>query len=164
MALDCGTKSVTQLMGLGRLSWSMQLRAHSGHIQGGPAVRTPCWPAGSCRSSWGRGGRPLGTPPLACSQNVTICPGVRMFWHLVIKLYLSFCEFIFVYLTVGNISYDVLEPLAFQKYTGCPKKMQHSDFSLRSVLEVQFNFFTCVTESEFWARSIWAHYRYPFRI
>ena len=30
--------------------------------QGGPAVRTPCWPAGSRRSSWGREGRgrPIG--------------------------------------------------------------------------------------------------------
>ena len=59
-------------MGLGRLSWSMQLRAHSGHIQGGPAVRTPCWPAGSRRSSWGRGGRGRPSarwiPPLASSD------------------------------------------------------------------------------------------------
>ena len=29
---------------------------------------------------------------------------------------------------------------------------------------MRFNFSTCVPESEFWARSIWAHYRYPFRI
>ena len=40
--------------------------------QGGPAVRTPCWPAGSRRSSWGRGGqgRPSAwwTPPSASSD------------------------------------------------------------------------------------------------
>ena len=42
--------------------------------------------------------------------------------------------------------------------------MQYSDFLLKSVLEVRFNFFTCVSESEFRAHSIWAHYRYPFRI
>ena len=42
---------------------------------------------------------------------------------------------------------------------GVPKKMQHSDFLFRSVPEVQFNIFTCVSESEFRARSIWAHYR-----
>ena len=46
---------------------------------------------------------------------------------------------------------------------GVPKKMQHSDFSLRSVLEVRFNFFTYVSESEFRARSIWAHYRPPIQ-
>ena len=32
---------------------------------------------------------------------------------------------------------------------GVPKKMQHSDFLFRSVPEVQFNIFTCVSESEF---------------
>ena len=42
--------------------------------------------------------------------------------------------------------------------------MQDSDFLLKSVLEVRFNFSTCALESEFRARSIWAHYRYPFRI
>ena len=47
----------------------------------------------------------------------------------------------------------------YKHIQGVPKKMQHSNFPLRSVLEVQFNFFTCVSESEFWARSIWAHYR-----
>ena len=41
--------------------------------------------------------------------------------------------------------------------------MQHSDFLLRSVLEVRFNFFTYVSESEFQARSIWAHYRPPIQ-
>ena len=50
------------------------------------------------------------------------------------------------------------------KVQGVPKKMQHSDFPLRSVLEVQFNLFTCVPESEFRALSIWAHYRYLYRI
>ena len=44
------------------------------------------------------------------------------------------------------------------------QKMQHSDFSFRSVPEVQFNISTCVSESEFWACSNWAHYRYWFRI
>ena len=33
--------------------------------------------------------------------------------------------------------------------TGCPKKLQHSDFLFRSVPEVQFNISTCVSESEF---------------
>ena len=47
--------------------------------------------------------------------------------------------------------------------TGCPKKMQHSDFLFRSAPEVQFNIFTCVSESEFRARSIWAHYRPPIQ-
>ena len=35
------------------------------------------------------------------------------------------------------------------KLQGVPKKMQHSDFSFRSVPEVQFNISTCVSESEF---------------
>ena len=39
------------------------------------------------------------------------------------------------------------------KHTGCPKKMSHSDFSLKSVPEVRLYFFTCVSESEFRARS-----------
>ena len=43
------------------------------------------------------------------------------------------------------------------KPTGCPKKMQHSDFPLRFVLEIQFNLSTCVSESKFWVRSIWTH-------
>ena len=46
---------------------------------------------------------------------------------------------------------------------GVPKKMQHSDFLLRSVLEVRFNCFTYVSESEFQVRSIWAHYRPPIQ-
>ena len=44
------------------------------------------------------------------------------------------------------------------------QKMEDSDFLLKSVLEVRFQFSTCVSESEFRARSIWVHYRYPFRI
>ena len=44
--------------------------------------------------------------------------------------------------------------------TGCPKKMSHSILKLKSVVEVQFYFSTCVSESDF----IWAHFRYPFRI
>ena len=35
---------------------------------------------------------------------------------------------------------------------------------LKSVVEVRFYFSTCVSESEFRDRSIWAHFRYPFRI
>ena len=37
---------------------------------------------------------------------------------------------------------------------GDPKKMYHKDPDLKSVLEVQFYFSTCVLESEFWARFI----------
>ena len=37
---------------------------------------------------------------------------------------------------------------------GAPKKMSHSDFQLKSVPEVRLYFFTCVSESEFRARSI----------
>ena len=37
---------------------------------------------------------------------------------------------------------------------GVPKKMSHSDFYLKSVPEVRLYFFTCVSESEFQARSI----------
>ena len=37
---------------------------------------------------------------------------------------------------------------------GDPKKMYHKDSDLKSVLEVQFYFSTCVLESEFWARFI----------
>ena len=37
---------------------------------------------------------------------------------------------------------------------GAPKKMSHSDFLLKSAPEVQLYFFTCVSESEFRARSI----------
>ena len=47
---------------------------------------------------------------------------------------------------------------------GVPKKMQHSDFPLKSVIEVQFNVSTCVLESEFRARYIWVHYRHRFRM
>ena len=47
---------------------------------------------------------------------------------------------------------------------GVPKKMSHSVLKLKSVLEVRFCFSTCVSESEFRNRSIWAHFRYPFRI
>ena len=59
------------------------------------------------------------------------------------------------------VIYPVLGKLTHVQ--GVPKKMQHSDFSLRSVLEVRFNFFTYVSESEFRARSIWAHYRPPIQ-
>ena len=34
-------------------------------------------------------------------------------------LYLCICEFVFVYLRVQNIIFDVLGPLAFQKYSIC---------------------------------------------
>ena len=34
-------------------------------------------------------------------------------------LYLCICAFVFVYLTVQNIMFDVLGPLAFQKYNTC---------------------------------------------
>ena len=37
---------------------------------------------------------------------------------------------------------------------GAPKKMQHSDLYLISVLEAGLYFFTCVLESEFLARFI----------
>ena len=37
---------------------------------------------------------------------------------------------------------------------GDPKKMHHKDADLKSVLEVQFYFSTCVLESEFRARFI----------
>ena len=47
---------------------------------------------------------------------------------------------------------------------GVPKKMSHSDLKFKSVLGVCFCFSTCVSESEFRNRSIWAHFRYPFRI
>ena len=39
---------------------------------------------------------------------------VGYFWHFVIS---CICVFVFVYLTVGNISVDVLGPWAFQKYS-----------------------------------------------
>ena len=38
--------------------------------------------------------------------------------------------------------------------TGCPKKMSHSILKLKSVVEDRFYFSTCVSESEFQARSI----------
>ena len=38
---------------------------------------------------------------------------------------------------------------------GAPKKMHHSNLYPISVLEVRFYFFTCVLDSEFWARFIW---------
>ena len=37
----------------------------------------------------------------------------------------------------------------FMYHTGCPKKMQDSDFLLKSVLDVRFDFSTCVSESKF---------------
>ena len=46
---------------------------------------------------------------------------------------------------VGNLELDI---------QGAPKKMSHSDFKLKSVPEVRLYFFTCVSESEFRARSI----------
>ena len=39
---------------------------------------------------------------------------VGYFWHFVIS---CICVFVFVYLTVGNISFHVLGPWAFQKYS-----------------------------------------------
>ena len=42
--------------------------------------------------------------------------------------------------------------------------MQNRNFPLKSVLEVQFNFSICVSESEFLARSIWVYFRYNFPI
>ena len=41
----------------------------------------------------------------------------------------------------------------FIAYTGWPIKMHHKDSDLKSVLEVQFYFSTCVLESDFWARN-----------
>ena len=47
---------------------------------------------------------------------------------------------------------------------GAPKKMHHSDLYPISVLEVGFYFFTCVLDSEFWARFIWTFKQCPFWI
>ena len=41
-------------------------------------------------------------------------PYVGYFWYFVIS---CICVFVFVYLTVGNISFDVLGPWAFKKYS-----------------------------------------------
>ena len=43
-------------------------------------------------------------------QKYSIC---WVFLALRHKLYLCICEFVFVYLTVGNISFDVLGPWAY---------------------------------------------------
>ena len=40
--------------------------------------------------------------------------GIFVILSYAVFVYLFFCEF--VYLTVQNIMFDVLEPLAFQKY------------------------------------------------
>ena len=47
---------------------------------------------------------------------------------------------------------------------GDPKKTIHSVLYLRSVVEVQFYFFTGVSEPEFRARFTWSPYWCPFRI
>ena len=47
-------------------------------------------------------------------KNRSIC---RVFLTLSHMLYLCICELVFVYLTVQNIIFDVLVPLAFQKYS-----------------------------------------------
>ena len=45
---------------------------------------------------------------------------------------------------------------------GAPKKMQHSDLYLISLLEVGFYFFIYVLESAFQARFIWTPKQCPF--
>ena len=47
---------------------------------------------------------------------------------------------------------------------GVSKKRYFSDFRLISVLQVRLYFFTCVLESEFWARFIQPPRVYSFRI
>ena len=47
------------------------------------------------------------------------------------------------------IFYESLGVIQNKLYTGCPKKMQHSAFPLRSDPKVQSNISACVSESEF---------------
>ena len=56
-------------------------------------------------------------------QKYSICWVFRSFCHMLylcicvfVNLYLCICAFVFVYLTVQNIMFDVLGPLALQKY------------------------------------------------
>ena len=59
--------------------------------------------------------------------------------------------------------FDVIIKL-FVKYTGCTRKMHHSNLYPISLLEVIFFFFTCALNSKFWARFIETFQQCPFWI